>query len=47
MRYNLFWDIIPFLTFINLDEAYHMKGFGKQAMLFWENEMQSVGLKWS
>ena len=45
MRYNLFWDNTPFLTLIYLDEAYHRKGFGKQAMLFWENEMRLLGYK--
>jgi RimJ/RimL family protein N-acetyltransferase len=33
LRYNLFLDIIPFLT-IYLDESYRGKGFGRQAMLF-------------
>lgn len=45
MRYNLFWDNIPFLTFIYLDESHHSRGFGKQAMLFWENEMRQFGYK--
>ena len=45
MRYNLFWDNTPFLTLIELDEAYHGKGFGKQAMLFWENKMRALGYK--
>ena len=45
MRYNLFWDNIPFLTLIYLKEGYHGKGFGKQAMLFWESEMRALGYK--
>ena len=45
MRYSLFGDIIPFLTFIYFDEAYRGKGFGKQAMLHWENEMRKLGYK--
>ena len=45
MRYNLFWDAIPFLTLIHLDDSYHGKGFGKQAMLFWEDEMKEFGYK--
>lgn len=45
MRYNLFWDIIPFLTFIYFDEVYRGKGFGRHAMLFWENEMRELGYK--
>jgi ribosomal protein S18 acetylase RimI-like enzyme len=45
MRYNLFWDNTPFLTLISLEEAFQGKGFGKQAMLFWENEMRGLGYK--
>ena len=43
MRYNLFWDSIPFLTMIYIEDSYHGKGFGKQAMLFWENLMRQMG----
>ena len=43
MRYNLFWDTVPFLTLINLDESYRGKGFGSQAMEYWENEMRVLG----
>ena len=45
MRYNLFLDIIPFLTLICFSEPYRGKGFGKQAMLNWENEMRELGYK--
>ena len=45
MRYNLFWDNTPFLTLICIEDAYHRKGLGKQAMLFWENEMKGRGYK--
>ena len=45
MRYNLFWDCIPFLTLIYFEEAYRRKGFGKKAMLFWEAEMRGRGYK--
>ena len=43
MRYNLMWDITPFLTLIHIQAPCHGKGFGKQAMLFWENEMRELG----
>ena len=43
MRYNMFWDTIPFLTLIYLDEAYRQKGFGKLAMMAWETEMRASG----
>lgn len=45
MRYNLFWDIIPFLTLICFKEASRGKGFGRYAMHFWENEMRERGHK--
>lgn len=45
MRYNLFWDIIPFLTMIYICESHCGKGFGKQAMHYWENEMRELGYK--
>jgi GNAT superfamily N-acetyltransferase len=45
LRYNLFWDIIPFLTLIYIDELYRKKGFGAKAMTQWENEMRSLGHK--
>lgn len=45
MRYNLFWDNTPFLTLIHLKDEYQGKGFGKSAMLHWENEMRGFGYK--
>lgn len=45
MRYNLFWDNIPFLTLIHFEKAYQRKVFGKKAMLYWENEMRELGYK--
>ena len=45
MRYNLFWDSIPFLTLLYFEEGYRGKGFGRQSMLFWENEMRALGYK--
>ena len=43
MRYNLMWDNTPFLTLIYITDAYHGKGFGRQAMLHWESEMRELG----
>lgn len=45
MRYNFAWDIFPFLTLIHIKEAYHFKGFGKQAIQYWEEEMRNLGFK--
>jgi GNAT superfamily N-acetyltransferase len=45
MRYNLMYDTIPFLTLIILMDTHHKQGYGKQAMLAWENEMRTQGHK--
>ena len=45
LRYNLLWDNIPFLTLIIFEESARGKGFGRQAMLHWEQEMRQLGYK--
>ncbi len=45
MRYNLFWDLIPFLNLIYLEGAYRNRGYGTKAMLHWENEMRKSGFR--
>lgn len=45
LRYNLFWDNIPFLSLIHFKEDYRRKGFGKKSMLHWEKEMRMLGYK--
>ena len=45
MRYNLFWDNTPFLTLIYIEETAQGRGFGRQAMLYWEDEMRRLGYK--
>lgn len=43
LRYNLFWDNTPFCTmlFVNWDQQ--KKGFGRQLMEHWEEDMKSKG----
>ncbi len=43
MRYNLFWDSIPFLTLLYLQPSSRGKGLGRQAVLHWEAEMRTLG----
>ena len=43
LRYNLFWQSIPFLDLLYLDEAYRGKGYGKQMMEEWEESMKYMG----
>ena len=43
LRYNLFWDNIPFCTMLFVDWKYQGKGYGKALMSFWEDDMKSTG----
>ena len=43
MRYNMFWDSIPFLTLIYLGKPARGKGYGRRAMEHWEAEMSALG----
>ena len=43
LRYNLFWDNIPFCTMLFIDRDYQGKGYGKRLMEFWENDMKLQG----
>lgn len=43
LRYNLFWDILPFCTLLFIEEQHRMGGFGRALMEFWEQDMRSRG----
>ncbi|GCF94920.1 N-acetyltransferase [Enterococcus florum] len=43
LRYNLFWDNLPFCTMLYVEESAQKKGYGKQLMSFWEEEMRVLG----
>lgn len=43
LRYSLFWDEVPHLNMIVLDEAFRQLGAGKGLLLFWEAEMKRMG----
>ena len=43
LRYNLFWDNTPFCTMLYIDLKYQGKGYGKNLLQFWENDMKSKG----
>ena len=45
LRYNFFWDNIPFCTMLLIDKNFQNKGYGKKMMEFWENEMKLQGHK--
>lgn len=39
LRFNLFWDNIPFMNMLYFLEDYRGKGYGSQLVTFWEREM--------
>jgi ribosomal protein S18 acetylase RimI-like enzyme len=43
LRYNLFWQSIPFLDLIYIDEAYRSQGWGSKMMADWEDSMKAMG----
>jgi ribosomal protein S18 acetylase RimI-like enzyme len=43
MRYGYFWDNIPFMNMIWIDEEYRGKGFGKRVVVYWEELMKQKG----
>lgn len=43
LRYNLFWDSIPFMNMLYVLEDYRGKGFGKRLVGYWESQMKSSG----
>ena len=43
LRYNLFWDSIPFCTLLFIDFSHHKKGYGKKLIKFWEADMKNQG----
>lgn len=40
LRYNLFWDNLPFMNLLFLAEDERGKGYGTQLIQFWEEEMR-------
>lgn len=46
LRYSLFWQTIPFLDLLYLDETYRNKGFGTEMMKRWEQLMRCQGYKY-
>lgn len=45
LRFNLFWDNIPFMNLLYILEDFRRKGFGNSLVGFWENEMMKNGYK--
>lgn len=45
LRYNLFWDNLPFLNMLYFFEEYRGMGFGGQLVEYWEQEMLKAGYR--
>ena len=43
LRYNLFWDHTPFMNLLFLLEGWRGRGLGGQLVIFWEEEMKTLG----
>ena len=43
LRYNLFWDSVPFCTLLYIDDKHRGRGYGKRLMQRWEADMRSSG----
>ena len=39
LRFNLFWDSIPFMNMLYFLEEYRGRGYGRQLVGYWEKEM--------
>ena len=45
LRYNLFWDTIPFMNMLFLLPNYRGKSIGRQLVQYWEKQMKTQGYK--
>jgi ribosomal protein S18 acetylase RimI-like enzyme len=45
LRYNLFWDNVPFMNKIFVLEERRKRGIGKKLLNHWEEEMKQRGYK--
>ena len=46
LRYSFFWQTIPFLDLIYLDEACRGNGYGTEMMRKWECDMKACGYRY-
>jgi ribosomal protein S18 acetylase RimI-like enzyme len=45
LRYNLFWDNVPFMNKLYILEHYRKRGTGKRLVKHWEEDMKRKGYK--
>ena len=45
LRYNLFWDNMPFMNMLYVLDDYRGNGIGKKLVEYWENNMKLLNYK--
>lgn len=45
LRYNLFWDNIPFMNMLYVLEDYRRNGIGEKLVKYWEDNMRLLNYK--
>jgi GNAT superfamily N-acetyltransferase len=43
LRFGFFWDLIPMMNMLMIEEDYRGQGWGKKLVEFWEREMEKQG----
>ena len=43
LRWNYFWDLIPFMNLLWIHPMHHRRGFGRRLVLEWERLMHEAG----
>ncbi len=43
IAYTMFWEELPFLTLIKLLPEYRLRGFGREAIALFEEELKKLG----
>lgn len=43
LRWNHFWDIVPFMNMLHFEEDERGKGYGTKMVEYWENMLKSQG----
>lgn len=47
LRYSFFWQTIPFLDLLYIDQAYRGRGYGRQMMACWEVNLRRRAYRWA
>jgi GNAT superfamily N-acetyltransferase len=47
LRYGYFWDTVPFMNRLVVEEAHRGEGWGTRIIQFWERHLQERGYQWA